>query len=74
MKLITYLYFDGNCKAALEFYAHVLGGDIQMMLTNAESPMADKSPPELKDKASIGFPPPRVHDEHPPSLHRVPAV
>jgi PhnB protein len=32
MKLNTYLFFDGNCEAALNFYATALGGKIEMML------------------------------------------
>src|ERR1700759_2901925 len=29
--VITYLNFDGNCKAAMEFYNKALGGDLMMM-------------------------------------------
>jgi PhnB protein len=29
--VVTYLTFDGNCKAAMEFYNKALGGDLTMM-------------------------------------------
>lgn len=50
MKLSTYLAFDGECRQAFETYARVLGGKITFMMTNGESPMADKTPPEAKDR------------------------
>lgn len=50
MKLTTYLAFDGDCRQAFEMYARVLGGKITFMMTNGESPMADKMPPEAKDR------------------------
>ena len=33
MQLITHLNFNGNCKAAFNFYAETLGGKITMMMT-----------------------------------------
>src|ERR1700716_4187242 len=50
MKLNPYLSFDGNCAAAFRFYEKVLGGQIPMMMTYAESPMKDQTPPEFRDK------------------------
>ncbi len=44
MRVNPYLYFNGNCKEAFEFYAKVLGGKILSMMTHGESPMADKTP------------------------------
>ncbi len=49
MKVNPYLNFNGNCKEAIELYAKVLGGKIEMIMTHGESPMADKVPPEWKD-------------------------
>lgn len=50
MQVNPYLNFNGNCKAAFEFYAETFGGKITMMMTQGESPMADKVPAEMKDK------------------------
>lgn len=50
MQLTTYLGFGGECRQAFETYARVLGGKITFMMTNGESPMADKTAPEWKDK------------------------
>jgi PhnB protein len=50
MQVNTYLAFSGDCKAAFEMYAKVLGGKIAFMMTQGESPMGDKVPPEMKDK------------------------
>ncbi len=50
MTINTYLAFSGECKAAFEMYERVLGGKILFMMTNGESPMADKTPPEMKDR------------------------
>ncbi|HEX8905229.1 MAG TPA: VOC family protein [Longimicrobiaceae bacterium] len=46
MKINAYLFFDGQCAEAFRFYERVLGGKIEMMMTNAESPMRDQVPPE----------------------------
>lgn len=50
MQVNAYLAFDGECKEAFQFYERVLGGKITFMMTNGESPMADKTPPEMKDR------------------------
>jgi PhnB protein len=50
MTINTYLAFSGNCKDAFQFYEGTLGGKILFMMTHAESPMADKTAPEWKDK------------------------
>ena len=49
-QLDTYLFFDGTCADAMRFYERTLGGKIEMMLTHAESPMADKTPPGSADR------------------------
>jgi PhnB protein len=48
--LNPYLNFKGDCEAAFKFYAELLGGKIEMMMTFAESPMADQVPPEWRKK------------------------
>ena len=43
---IPYLSFDGTCAEAMRFYNHVLGGKLEIMMTNAESPWAAQMPKE----------------------------
>ncbi len=45
-----YLLFDGQCEAAFKFYEQCLGGKIEAMITNGNSPMADRVPAERHDK------------------------
>jgi PhnB protein len=45
-----YLSFNGNCRQAFEFYEACLRGKIQMIMTNGESPMAAKTPPDQLDR------------------------
>jgi PhnB protein len=49
MRTNVYLHFDGKCAAAFKFYEKCLGGKIGMTMTYGESPMADKSPPEMRN-------------------------
>jgi PhnB protein len=44
MKLHTYLNFNGNCRAAFEFYEKHLGGKILMMMTHSEAPPDPHAP------------------------------
>ena len=48
--LNAYIGFDGNCAEAMRFYERVLGGKIEMMMTNGESPMRDQMPPGNEDR------------------------
>jgi PhnB protein len=50
MELNPYLNFNGQCEAAFKFYEKVLRGKIIMMMTHAQSPMADQVPPAWRDK------------------------
>jgi len=50
MQLNPYLTFNGNCEQAFKFYAEILGGKIEMMMTHAESPMADQVPQDWRKK------------------------
>ena len=45
----TYLLFDGNCRAAMEFYHSILGGELQLT-TVGESPMAQGIPAALHQR------------------------
>jgi len=47
LQLNPYLNFNGNCRAALEYYEKVLGGKIEAMMTFGESPVCDSMPKEL---------------------------
>jgi len=49
-QLDAYLFFDGNCAEAMRFYERTLGGKIEMMMTHAESPMRDQTPPGSADR------------------------
>jgi len=50
MKIQTYLTFNGTCRQAFEFYAKCLGAKIEMMMTHGESPVAEQTPKEWRDK------------------------
>ena len=50
MELNPYLTFNGQCEAAFKFYERCLGGKIEFMLTHGESPMAQQTPPEWRNK------------------------
>ena len=50
MHLTTYLAFNGKCEEAFEFYAGVLRGTILGKFKYGESPTADQTPPDFKDK------------------------
>jgi PhnB protein len=44
------MFFDGNCAEAMRFYERALGGKIEMMMSQGESPEADKMPPADRDR------------------------
>jgi PhnB protein len=50
MHLNAYLNFNGDCRAAFEFYGKCLGGKIEMMLSHAEAPAEQPSPAAWRDK------------------------
>lgn len=49
-QLDPYLIFDGNCAEAMRFYEQALGGRIDVMMTHADSPLADDTPPEMAER------------------------
>lgn len=49
MQINAYLFFDGRCAEAFQFYERVLGGKIDFMQTAGESPARDQMPPEQHD-------------------------
>jgi PhnB protein len=50
MQVNTYLNFNGQCAEAFRFYAQVLGGKIEAMMTHRDSPIADQVPPGWHDQ------------------------
>lgn len=50
MQANPYLFFDGQCKEAFEFYANLLGGKIDAMLTHEGTPAANHVPAEWRSK------------------------
>jgi PhnB protein len=49
LQLAPYIFFYGRCEEALEFYKKALGGTYEAM-RNTDSPMADQTPPDFKNK------------------------
>ena len=49
MNLQPYLAFNGTCAEAFRMYAKILGGKLEMM-KNGESPAADQTPPDQRDR------------------------
>jgi len=47
---IPYLFFDGTCVEALDFYAKVLGGTVVSKMTYGEMPGEFPCPDEAKDR------------------------
>jgi PhnB protein len=50
MKINPYLFYDGNCEAAVKFYEKTLGAKVEMLLRNEDAPESDPAPPERKKK------------------------
>jgi PhnB protein len=46
----AYLFFDGTCAQAMRFYERTLGAKLEMMMTQAEAPVADQTPPGPADR------------------------
>lgn len=44
MQLVAYLNFPGTARAAMDFYAAALGGEVTQRFTYGESPMAADMP------------------------------
>jgi PhnB protein len=50
MQVNPYLYYNGNCEAALKYYEKALGAKIGMMMTHESAPPEMATPPEWKKK------------------------
>jgi len=49
MRINPYLSFKGQCREAFEFYAKTFRGEIAMIMSQSESPMAAELPAESRD-------------------------
>jgi PhnB protein len=49
MQAQPYLFFDGRCEEALEFYRQALGAEVEMLMRFKESPDPDHCPPGTGD-------------------------
>ena len=50
MQINPYLFFSGQCEAAFKFYAQLLGGKIDAMLTHEGTPAESHVPAEWRSK------------------------
>jgi PhnB protein len=50
MQVNPYLFYDGNCEAALKFYQQALGARIEAMQSYASGPKEMPVPPEWGNK------------------------
>ena len=53
MQIQSYLFFDGRCEEALEYYRKALGAELMMLMRNRESPEPQPPgmlPPGSEDK------------------------
>ena len=50
MQVQPYLFFDGRCEEALEFYRSALGAEVTMLMHFKDSPDPDMCPPGAGDK------------------------
>ena len=56
MQVNPYLFYNGNCEAALKFYQKVLGAEIEAMLTYDGGPADMPIPPEAAVDGVIWLP------------------
>jgi len=50
MHATAYLFFDGTCAAALDFYKQAAGAVVGFAQTYGASPACEQMPPEMHDK------------------------
>ena len=50
MKANAYLFFKGQCEEAFKFYARVLGGKMEALMSHEGTPAAEHVPPEWRKK------------------------
>ena len=50
MKIEPYLFFDGRCEEAIEFYRRTLGAELVMLMRFKENPALEMNPPGSGEK------------------------
>lgn len=50
MQVQPYLFFNGRCEEAVEFYRRVLGAEVLALMHGKDSPDGHMVPPEGRDK------------------------
>jgi len=50
MQVQPYLFFDGSCEEAIEFYKKTLGAKVEMMMRFKENPEPQYNPPGGENK------------------------
>ena len=50
MQVQSYLFIDGRCEEAIEFYKKTLGAKVDMMMRFKEAPADHKAPPGTENK------------------------
>jgi PhnB protein len=50
MGIQPYLFFDGRCEEAIEFYRKALGAEVDMLMHFKDSPDPDHCPPNSANK------------------------
>jgi PhnB protein len=50
MQVQPYLFFDGRCEEALEFYKRALGAEVQMLMRFKDNPETQANPTDAGDK------------------------
>jgi PhnB protein len=50
MKVQPYVFFDGKCEEALEFYKRAIGAKVNALMRFGEAPDQSQIKPESKDK------------------------
>ncbi len=50
MQIQPYLYFDGRCQEAIDFYREILGAEVQMAMHFKDSPVPTSVPQDAGDK------------------------
>ncbi|MEO6407623.1 MAG: VOC family protein [Burkholderiaceae bacterium] len=52
---IPYLSFDGNCADAMRFYERALGGKLEAVITNRQTPYAAQTPEAQLDRVMHAY-------------------
>jgi PhnB protein len=50
MQVQSYLFFEGRCQEAIDFYRQALGANVVMQVPYKDSPVPTGQPPEAGDK------------------------